>query len=228
MIRFAPHIHPPKLITRIYPKAIWRLPQNNAVYLTFDDGPIPEATPWILDVLERENVKATFFCVGENVAKYPLLYAQILEQGHSVGNHTFNHLQGLRTANDVYLANVEKAAQYIDSSLFRPPHGLMTLAQYRALSSKFRIVMWDIISGDINPSNTPRDIIDNISDFVTDGSIITFHDSIRTISNLQKTLRQTIRILKESGSQLKSIPYSSVGEVHRKPEENVQKYIRAS
>lgn len=229
MTRFAPHIHPPKLITRIYPKALWRFPQgDNAVYLTFDDGPVPEATPWILDLLEKENVKATFFCVGENVVKHPFLYAQILEQGHSVGNHTFNHLQGLRTANGIYLDNIEKAAQYIDSSLFRPPHGLMTPMQYKALVTKYKIVMWDVISGDINPNSTSRDIIGNISDFVTDGSIITFHDSIRTISNLRKILHRTIKALKDSGFHLKPIPFSPAGKARWKPEKNVRKYIRAS
>lgn len=229
MMRFSPFTHPPRLVTRLLPKALWRLPQGgNTVFLTFDDGPIPETTPWILDLLDRENVKATFFCVGENVVKHPQLYAQIIEQGHTVGNHTFNHLQGFYTACNTYLSNVEKAAQYIDSPLFRPPHGVISPAQYKALSAKYEIVMWDVLSGDISPKNSPRDIIANVADFVADGSIVTFHDSVRTIANLKRALRPTIEMLKSRGFSLQSIPYSPSGKTKWQPEKNMQKFIRAS
>ena len=176
----------------LYPKALWRMDRRErAVYLTFDDGPIPEATPFILDVLRTEGVKATFFCVGDNVRKYPELFQQILDEGHGVGNHTHNHIGGLRHTIKEYSYNVEKANAYIHSRLMRPPHGWMRLSQYAWLSRKFKVVMWDVV-------------VNNVKKYARNGSIITFHDSLKSIEKLKTALPQSIKWLKEQGYAFKT------------------------
>ena len=140
---------PTKWLRWIYPKALWRInPEEHAVYLTFDDGPIPESTPFILDTLREFGVKATFFMVGENVERYPDLYRRIVEEGHQVGNHTYNHMGSLRHYIVTYYNNVEKANELIHSHLFRPPHGWMWLGAYNMLRRKYKIVMWDLVTRD--------------------------------------------------------------------------------
>jgi peptidoglycan-N-acetylglucosamine deacetylase len=216
MMLFAPLIHPPKFIRRWWDNAWWSLDQDmdNAVYLTFDDGPVPEATPWVLETLAAENVKATFFCVGDNVSKYPELYQQIIDQGHSTGNHTYNHLQGIKTANQLYYRNIRKASSLIDSNLFRPPHGLMKPEQYRFLSNRYQIVMWDIVTMDYHPTFTPAMIFENVARHVKKGSIITFHDSVKSIKDLKIALPMVIKMLKDSGYQLSAIPYIPFSTLH--------------
>jgi peptidoglycan-N-acetylglucosamine deacetylase len=216
MILFAPLIHPPKFIRRWCANAWWSIDQDmdNTVYLTFDDGPVPEATPWVLEILSSENVKATFFCVGDNVSKYPDLYQQIIDQGHSTGNHTYNHLHGIKTANELYYRNIRKASSLIDSNLFRPPHGLMKPEQYRFLSNRYQIVMWDIVSMDYHPSFTPAMIFENVARHVKKGSIITFHDSVKTIGDLKIVLPLVIKMLKNRGYQLSAIPFIPFSKLH--------------
>ena len=208
MCRFNPRVRLPGFITALFPDAIWRLKeQGRVVYLTFDDGPIPEVTPWVVDLLKRENIKATFFCVGENVKRYPEVYQQILADGHSVGNHTFNHWQGLKKGNQEYFENIELATAFIDSDLFRPPHGFLKRAQYKYLKSRFRIIMWDLISCDYDARLKPETVLKNIVDFVREGSVITFHDSIKAQQNLQEVLPKAIQYLKEQGYRFEAIPY---------------------
>ena len=189
----------------LYPKALWRMDRHErAVYLTFDDGPIPEATPFILEVLRTEGVKATFFCVGDNVRKYPELFQQILDEGHGVGNHTHNHIGGLRHTIKEYSYNVEKANAYIHSRLMRPPHGWMRLSQYAWLSRKFKVVMWDVVTRDYSKWLTAEEVVNNVKKYARNGSIITFHDSLKSIEKLKTALPQSIKWLKEQGYAFKT------------------------
>lgn len=198
----------PRFFTSLFKNAVWRFNKpGQVVYLTFDDGPIPEVTPWILELLEKEEIKATFFCVGENVQKYPEIYNQILEGSHSVGNHTFNHWQGLKSDNHDFFRNIEKAGNYIESDLFRPPHGWLKATQYNYLKKKFRIIMWDLISCDYDCRLKPEKVLKNVTDFVRPGSIITFHDSIKAKNNLMYALPLSIKWMKEQGYQFEAIPY---------------------
>lgn len=209
MNRFNPRVRLPGFITALFKDAVWRLNETErVVYLTFDDGPIPDVTPWVIELLEKENIKATFFCVGENVKKYPEVYDQILSKDHSVGNHTFNHWQGLKKNKREYCENIELAARYVDSDLFRPPHGWLRRAQYRHLKKQYRIIMWDVISCDYDVRVNPEKVFQNVIEFVRPGSIITFHDSVKAQRNLQEALPRVIRWLKEQGYRFEAIPYN--------------------
>ena len=188
----------------IYPKALWRMDrQERSVYLTFDDGPIPESTPFILDTLRQFDVKATFFMVGDNVRKYPDLFQQIKEAGHQVGNHTHNHISGFRHSLHEYCYNVEKANAYIRSRLFRPPHGWMRTVQYAWLSRKYKVVMWDLVTRDYSKWMTADDILDNVKRYARNGSIITFHDSLKSIEKLRTALPESIKWLREQGYEFR-------------------------
>lgn len=189
----------------LYPRALWRMDRHErAVYLTFDDGPIPEATPFILDVLKEHGVKATFFMVGDNVRKYPDLYQRVLDEGHQVGNHTHNHISGLRRSLHEYSYNVEKANAYIKSNLFRPPHGWMRIPQYALLRRKYKVVMWDLVTRDYSKWMTAENVISNVKRYARNGSIITFHDSLKSIDKLRTALPESIKWLKEQGYEFKT------------------------
>ena len=188
----------------LYPKALWRMDRRErAVYLTFDDGPIPESTPFILDILRRFGVRATFFVVGDNVRKYPDLFQQIIDEGHLVGNHTHNHISGFRHTVRDYMFNVEKANAYIRSHFFRPPHGWMRLAQYAWLSRRYKVVMWDVVTRDYSKWMTSDDIVNNVKRYVRNGSIITFHDSLKAIDKLHTALPRSLQWLTEQGYAFK-------------------------
>ena len=173
--------------------------RERAVYLTFDDGPIPESTPFILDTLLEHGIKATFFMVGDNVRKFPALYDRIVAEGHQVGNHTHNHIMGIRHTIREYSYNVEKANAYIRSHLFRPPHGWMRLAQYAQLSRRYKVVMWDLVTRDYSKWMTADDVVANVRRYARNGSIITFHDSLKAIDKLHTALPQSIEWLKQQG-----------------------------
>ena len=189
----------------LYPRATWRMDKNErAVYLTFDDGPIPEATPFILKTLAEFGVHATFFMVGDNVRKHPELYDQIVAAGHQVGNHTFNHWGGFKHTTRSYSENVQKANDLIHSHLFRPPHGWMRWEQYFWVGRKYRIVMWDLVTRDYSKWMTADDIVANVKRYARNGSIITFHDSLKSIDKLHYALPESLRWLKEQGYEFKT------------------------
>lgn len=169
------------------------------VYLTFDDGPMPIITPWVLDQLESRGIRATFFMVGDNVYKYPHIYEKVVESGHEVGNHTYHHLQGLSTSTDDYLEDTLEAHALIGSELFRPPHGHMGPLQNRALSARFRTIMWDVVTRDYSTLMTPEQVLANVKRYTRDGSIIVFHDSIKAWDKLSYALPKALDWLLEQG-----------------------------
>lgn len=188
----------------LYPKAVWRMDKHeHSVYLTFDDGPIPEATPFILNTLREFGIKATFFMVGENVSKYPHLYQQIVDEGHQVGNHSFNHISGFRHSHDEYRQNVEKANELIHSRFFRPPHGWLRWPQYHWMRKHYDIIMWDVVTRDYSRLLTADDVVDNVRRYTRNGSIITFHDSLKSIEKLKTALPASIKWLMEQGYEFK-------------------------
>lgn len=193
----------PRFIQRLYPERIWAFSrEEKSIYLTFDDGPIPEVTTWVLDELKKYNAKATFFCIGENVQKHPEIFQRILSEGHSVGNHTFNHLNGWKTATSEYIENVDKAEGQMgnnskfkiqDSRLFRPPYGKITSKQAKILQRKgFKIVMWDIISYDYDANTSPDKCFQNVLKNIKPGSVIVFHDSLKAEKNLRFVLPKVL------------------------------------
>lgn len=195
---------PPKVLRALYPGAIWRMdPNEKAVYLTFDDGPIPEITPWVLDLLDKYGIKATFFLVGDNVRKHPEEFKMILERGHRVGNHTFNHIRGFEYLTRNYLANTDKANELIKSDLFRPPHGHMRAHQYYVLRKKYKIVMWDLVTRDYSNKLDGKQVFEKVKHYVRNGSIITFHDSLKSENNMKYALHRSIEWLLEQGYQFK-------------------------
>ena len=197
---------PPRIVRWLYPQAIWRMdPSVKAVYLTFDDGPIPEMTPWVLDVLDHYGIKATFFLVGDNVRKHPREFAMIKERGHRLGNHTFNHLRGFEWLTKNYLANTDKANELIQTDLFRPPHGHMRWLQYEMLRRRYRIVMWDLVTRDYSKHLNGRQVFEKVKRYARNGSIITFHDSLKSwdSGNLQYALPRALSFLKEEGYEFK-------------------------
>ena len=194
----------PGFVRGLFPKALWRMnPDEKAVYLTFDDGPIPVVTPWVVELLGRYDIKATFFMVGDNVRKHPQEFRQVIEAGHRVGNHTFNHLKGLFTETNEYLDNVEKADALIHSKLFRPPHGMLRRRQYNELSKHYQFVMWDLVTRDYSNRLCGEDVLANVKKYARNGSIITFHDSLRSEENLKYALPRAIEWLLEQGYEFK-------------------------
>lgn len=195
---------PPQFLRILYPKAIWRMNKNEkAVYLTFDDGPIPVVTPWVLDLLDKYKIKATFFMVGDNVRKHPEEFQMVVNRGHRIGNHTFNHIRGFDYKGDSYLENTDKANAYLKTNLFRPPHGYMSRKQYRTLKDKYKIIMWDLVTRDYNRKLNGKQVLGKVKKYVRNGSIITFHDSIKSEENLKYALPRAIEWLQEQGYEFK-------------------------
>ena len=195
---------PSKWLRWLYPSAIWRMdPNEKAVYLTFDDGPIPESTPWIVETLDRYGIKATFFMVGDNVRKYPELYQLLKDHGHRLGNHTHNHIGGITVSSSRYLRNANKADHYIHSNLFRPPRGWMRNQQYIRIRRHYTIIMWDLVTRDYSPHRNADDVFENVKRYVRNGSIITFHDSLRSIDKLRTALPRSIEWLQQQGYEFK-------------------------
>lgn len=176
---------------------------QHAVYLTFDDGPIPEVTPWVLDVLDRYGIKATFFMVGDNVRKHPEVYEEVVRRGHRIGNHTMHHVSGFRLTRRSYLRDVAEARQYIDSDLFRPPHGWLRPRQTWALHEQFRVVMFDLVTRDYSKWMRAQDVVRNVKLFARDGSVIVFHDSLKSWPRLQEALPKALEWIIAQGYEFR-------------------------
>ena len=195
---------PPLIVRWIYPRAYWRMnPKEHAVYLTFDDGPIPEVTPWVLSVLDKYQIKATFFMVGDNVRKHPAEFEMVKAAGHRLGNHTFNHIRGFEYLTRNYMANTEKANEKLQTNLFRPPHGHMRWLQYEVLKWKYQIVMWDLVTRDYSKHLNGEQVFEKVKKYARNGSIITFHDSLKSEQNLRYALPRSIEWLLEQGYTFK-------------------------
>lgn len=196
-----------KIIKRLFSNQVWDLPNTEKkTYLTFDDGPTPEITEWVLAVLKQHDIKATFFCIGDNIRKYPEIFQKVILEGHAIGNHTYNHLQGWKTSDKNYLENVKSCEtaignlQTTNRKLFRPPYGKIRLSQSAKLRKLgYKIIMWDVLSADFDIRITPEKCLENVIKNTTQGSIIVFHDSKKAFQNLEYTLPKTIEILKEKG-----------------------------
>lgn len=196
---------PAKWLRWLYPNALWRMDKNDhSVYLTFDDGPIPESTPFILETLRRYNAKATFFMVGENVLRYHDLYNQIVAEGHQVGNHTFNHIGSFKHWTLTYALNIQQANNLIKAHLFRPPHGWMRHSVYWWFQRRYKIVMWDLVTRDYSKWLTADDVVRNVKRYTRNGSIITFHDSLKSIDKLKTALPEALEWLQEQGYEFKT------------------------
>lgn len=192
----------------LFPEAIWRLrrKERKVVYLTFDDGPIPEVTPWVLDLLDKYDIKATFFLVGDNVRKYPYLFEELKSRGHSYGNHTMHHLQGFKVRSITYMRDLTEADRLIKSPLFRPPHGLIRWSQARAIKKHYNIVMYDLVTRDYSKRLKPEAVFGNVRKYARNGSIIVFHDSLKAQKNLRVVLPQAIEWLKSEGYEFLPLP----------------------
>ncbi|MBR3566051.1 MAG: polysaccharide deacetylase family protein [Paludibacteraceae bacterium] len=196
----------PNWIRHFYRGATFRRQTDEKViYLTFDDGCVPEVTPKVLEILDRYGVKATFFIVGDNARKYPDLLADLRSRGHQVGNHTFNHIKGWATPTDEYLDNVEKANELLKTHLFRPPYGRMKYSQKKALREKYEIILWDVLTHDYNKNIKPDTIMKAIRKYSRRGSIVTFHDSIKSAPNMLVVLPQAIEFWLAEGYKLETL-----------------------
>lgn len=202
----------PSLLKKLYPECIWNMEtKENEIYLTFDDGPHPQVTQFVLDELKKYNAKATFFCIGKNVKEHFDIYKQIISEGHRPGNHTFNHLNGWKTTDKKYLDDIKQAADIIDSPFFRPPYGRATKFQMKALQEdKFQLktIMWDVLSGDFDEKITPENCYLNVVKYAKAGSIIVFHDSLKALPRLQYALPLVLRFFSEKGFVFKVLPFS--------------------
>jgi len=202
-------IEQPSLAYRLlFPEAIWRIKRRcvKAVYLTFDDGPIPEVTPWVLDLLDSYEVKATFFMVGDNVRRNPELFEEIKRRGHSYGNHTMHHLQGFKEERRKYMRDITEADMLINSPLFRPPHGIIRWSQAKAIKSHYNIVMYDLVTRDYSKVLTPERVLDNVKRYARNGSIIVFHDSLKAERNMRWALPRAIEWLRQEGYEFHTLP----------------------
>ena len=182
------------------------MPSNEkAIYLTFDDGPVPEVTPDVLAILRQKKAKATFFCVGDNVRKYPDVFQTILDDGHMAGNHSYDHINGWTTSPGSYYSNIKRCTELLPSLLFRPPYGRFTPAQYFLLRKEYQFVMWSVLSGDFDPGTTPDRCLENALKYTNNGSIVVFHDSIKAREKLLFALPRMIDHFIAQGFSFNSI-----------------------
>jgi len=183
----------PQFFQSLFPNFVWRLPTaEKNIHLTFDDGPVPEVTPWVLDELKKYNAKASFFCVGDNIKKYPEIFQRIIDEGHTVGNHSFNHLSGWATDNISYFHNIRYCASLVNSKYFRPPYGRIKPTQAQFLQRHYKIIMWDVLSGDFDQSISNQQCYKNVMDNAKEGSIVVFHDNVKALQKLKYALPKVL------------------------------------
>ena len=197
----------PVVVKKMFPNYVWDISTSNReIYLTFDDGPTPEITEWTLQTLEQFKAKATFFCVGKNVKENPEIFNSILQAGHSIGNHTHDHIKGWNTSKADYLKNIEKASKFINSELFRPPYGQIKPKQGKEiLALGYKIIMWNVLSFDWDESVSENQCADNVINKVQKGSIVVFHDSVKASRNLKFALPKVLEYFSERGFEFKSL-----------------------
>lgn len=198
---------PPVPYRMLFPESMWRIPmKEKSVFLTFDDGPIPEVTPWVLDLLDQYEIKATFFMVGDNVRKHPKTFQEVIKRGHSVGNHTMHHLQGAKVRTRRYIKDIAEAHMLIESPLFRPPHGFIRWKQAAAIKANMRIIMYDLVTRDYSKKLSGDEVLENVKRYTRNGSIIVFHDSLKAEKNLRYALPKAIEWLKQNGYKFLPLP----------------------
>lgn len=194
---------PPEWFRKLFPGVIFRFPPSGEnpgkVYLTFDDGPVPEATPWILEILDTFDIKATFFMVGQNIERHPELLAEVLHRGHKAANHTLHHIRGFRITPEDYLKDAHDCEKYTKSGIVRPPHGWLTPSQLKLLRQHYQVVMYDLVTRDYSRRVSSQQIVANVRKFARDGSVIVFHDSIKSITKLKTALPESLEWLLRSG-----------------------------
>jgi len=186
-------VRPPVFLKWYYPALTWhRSRAEKRIFLTFDDGPIPDVTPFVINTLKSYHIKATFFCVGENIKKHPELFDCLVENGHRIGNHTYNHLNGWKTPDDIYLQNINQCQQLAHTNLFRPPYGRARRSQYKRLRETYDIIMWDVLSGDFDTGLSPDNCLCNVIKHTRNGSIVVFHDNIKATPRITYALPRAI------------------------------------
>jgi len=193
----------------LYPGLVWRkTSEKPVIYLTFDDGPIPQVTPFVLSVLEKYNAKATFFCIGDNIRKHPDVFQMLIAGGHAIGNHTFNHLKGWKTKDEVYLENFRLCDDLTKSKLFRPPYGRVKRSQVSKLKNEYprlKIVMWDVLSGDFDLNLRPEKCLQNVLESTESGSIVVFHDSLKAFERLEYVLPRALEFWTKKGYSFEAL-----------------------
>lgn len=199
------YIKPPKFIKKIFPTLIWELESDDSVFLTFDDGPTPGITEWILETLAKYDAKATFFCLGKNAEMYPELLEAIVKAGHKIGNHTYSHQKGWNMSLERYVEDVDFANYILKTDIFRPPYGRIKPIQAKKLSERYNLIMWDVLSQDYNSLLSPKQCLKNVTKHVQAGSIVVFHDSEKSFKNMSYALPKTLEFLKEKGLKCTTI-----------------------
>lgn len=199
-------VRTPSLVKPLARDFVWSIPTSaQELYITFDDGPTPGVTDVALDILKKYEAKATFFCLGKNVVEHPALYQRILDEGHSIGNHSWDHPDGWKTSDISYLKNALRAGQHIQSGLFRPPYGRITMSQAKALRKKYQLIMWTVLSADFDPAVSPEKCLTNVLSNIDNGSIIVFHDSLKAKKNMLFALEESLKFFCEEGYTLRPI-----------------------
>lgn len=200
------NLSPPRFFQRFFPNFIWNFPdEKEGVFLTFDDGPTQEITPWVLEQLRKYNAKATFFCLAKNVEMNPDIYEQILADGHSVGNHSYSHIKGWHTDTSQYIQDIIYANSFIKSNLFRPPYGRVSPRQILLLRHRYRIIMWDVLSMDYSKRVSPRKVVKYVMKNIHPGAIVVFHDSVKAQRNLKYALPRVLEGISDKGLVFKPI-----------------------